>query len=39
MPTKLPPGISAATFAEAVKEFQGAVGADWVFTSEEDLDT
>ncbi len=39
MPIKLPPGISAATFAEAVKEFQAAVGADWVFTSEEDLDT
>lgn len=39
MPIKLPPGISAAAFADAVKEFQGAVGADWVFTSEEDLET
>ena len=39
MPVKLPPGISAGTFAEAVTEFQGAVGADWVFTSEEDLET
>lgn len=39
MPIKLPPGINARTFASAVKEFQGVVGADWVFTSEDDLDT
>jgi hypothetical protein len=39
MPIKLPPGISAGTHASAVREFQRVVGADWVFTSEEDLDT
>ncbi len=39
MPVKLPPGISAGTFATAIKELQGVVGAEWVFTSEEDLDT
>ncbi len=39
MPIKLPPGMSTGTFASAIKELQGAVGNDWVFTSEEDLDT
>jgi FAD/FMN-containing dehydrogenase len=39
MPKKLPPGIAAATFAAAVKAFEGVVGKEWVFTSEEDLDT
>ena len=33
----LPPGVSAERFASAVREFEEAVGKDWVFTSEEDL--
>ncbi len=33
----LPPGVSAATFAAAIKEFEAAVGKEWVFTSDEDL--
>jgi len=35
--TVLPPGLNAAEFARAVAEFKGAVGTDWVFTSDEDL--
>jgi 4-cresol dehydrogenase (hydroxylating) len=34
-----PPGISAADFASALKEFAAVVGPDWVLTSEEDLET
>jgi len=33
----LPPGVSAETFASAIKEFEAAVGKDWVFTSDADL--
>jgi 4-cresol dehydrogenase (hydroxylating) len=33
----LPPGVSAESFASAVREFEAAVGKDWVFTSDEDL--
>jgi (+)-pinoresinol hydroxylase len=33
----LPPGVSAERFASAVREFEAAIGKDWVFTSEEDL--
>lgn len=39
MPIKLPPGISARTFASAIREFQTRLGVEWVFTSEEDLET
>jgi len=39
MPKILPAGVTAASFAMAVKEFQGVVGADWVFTSDPDVDT
>ena len=35
---QLPPGVSAATFADAIKAMQSAVGAEWVFTSDEDVD-
>jgi 4-cresol dehydrogenase (hydroxylating) len=34
---QLPPGISQATFDQAVKEFQDAVGSQWVFTSDDDV--
>ena len=33
----LPPGVNARDFADAIKQFQEAVGKDWVFTSEEDV--
>jgi (+)-pinoresinol hydroxylase len=33
----LPPGVSAERFASAISEFAGAIGKEWVFTSEEDL--
>jgi 4-cresol dehydrogenase (hydroxylating) len=33
----LPPGVSAETFASALKEFEAAVGKEWVLTSDEDL--
>jgi (+)-pinoresinol hydroxylase len=33
----LPPGVSAADFASALKEFEAAVGKDWVFTAQEDI--
>ena len=34
---RVPPGVSPADFAEAIKQFEGVVGAEWVFTSEEDV--
>jgi FAD/FMN-containing dehydrogenase len=34
---KLPPGVSASDFAAAIQQFQGAVGKEWVFTSDEDV--
>jgi len=33
----LPPGVSAENFAAAIKEFEAAVGKDWVLTSDEDI--
>src|SRR5690606_22141299 len=33
----LPPGLSAAQFAGVLEELRGAVGGDWVWSSEEDL--
>ena len=34
---KVPPGVSASDFAAAIKEFEDAVGKEWVFTSDEDV--
>lgn len=34
---KLPPGVSSTDFAAALTQFEGVVGKDWVFSSEEDL--
>ena len=34
-----PPGMSEATFADGLAEMRSAVGADWVFTTPEDLHT
>jgi FAD/FMN-containing dehydrogenase len=33
----LPPGISSTVFSRALSQFEDAVGADWVFTSDEDV--
>src|SRR5690606_27531144 len=33
------PGVSAATFADALAEMRSAVGEEWVFTAPEDLNT
>ncbi|MBN4075638.1 MAG: p-cresol methylhydroxylase [SAR86 cluster bacterium] len=33
----LPPNLSEAEFAAALREFEAAVGADWVFSSDEDV--
>ena len=34
---RVPVGMSSKDFAEAVKEFSDAVGKEWVFTSDEDV--
>jgi (+)-pinoresinol hydroxylase len=34
---KIPPGVSASDFASALKQFEDAVGKEWVFTSDEDV--
>ena len=33
----LPPGVSAANFAKALKEFEAAVGKEWVITDPEEI--
>ena len=33
----LPQGISERDFARALDEFRAAVGAEWVFSSDEDM--
>ena len=35
---RLPPGMSSSDFAAAVAEFERAVGKQWVFTRDEDVD-
>ena len=35
---RIPPGLSQGDFAEALRRFEAAVGRQWVFTSDEDLD-
>ena len=35
---RYPPGVSQADFDRAVSEFEAAIGADWVFTDEADVD-
>src|SRR5579862_3446378 len=34
---RLPPRVSEADFTAALKEFEGAVGSEWVFTSDDDV--
>jgi len=33
----LPPGLAPSVFADGISEMRGIVGADWVFTSDEDV--
>jgi len=33
----LPPRVSAAQFGSAIRQFEAAIGKEWVFTSDEDL--
>jgi hypothetical protein len=35
---RVPPGVTPADFASALRAFEQVVGADWVFTSDADLD-
>jgi (+)-pinoresinol hydroxylase len=35
---KVPPGVSEADYASALSQFKQAVGEQWVFTSDSDLD-
>jgi 4-cresol dehydrogenase (hydroxylating) len=35
---RVPPKVSEATFADGISEMQSAVGAQWVFTSDPDVD-
>lgn len=35
---RYPPGVSPADFDRAVLEFEAAIGTDWVFTEEADVD-
>ena len=34
---RVPPGVSAEDFSTAISEWKAAVGKDWVFTSDEDM--
>ncbi len=34
---RVPPGVAPDDFKAALKEFEAAVGAEWVFTSDEDV--
>ena len=36
---RTPPGVSEADFATAIRQFAEAVGKEWVFTSDEDVNT
>ena len=36
---RTPPGVSAADFEKAIKQFSDAVGSQWVFTSDDDVNT
>jgi FAD/FMN-containing dehydrogenase len=36
---RIPPDVSSTDFATAIEQFEKVVGKDWVFTSDEDVDT
>ena len=35
---RVPPGVSGKDFADALRQFEEAIGKDWVFSSDEDTD-
>jgi FAD/FMN-containing dehydrogenase len=35
---RLPPGLSGKDFSDALKQFEEAIGKEWVFSSDEDVD-
>jgi (+)-pinoresinol hydroxylase len=35
---RVPPGVSGRDFSDALRQFEEAVGKDWVFSSDEDVD-
>jgi 4-cresol dehydrogenase (hydroxylating) len=35
---RVPPGLTSKNFSSALQEFEAAVGKQWVFTSDEDMD-
>jgi (+)-pinoresinol hydroxylase len=39
MPMRTPPGVSPADFSAALAQFEKAVGHEWVFTSDDDMET
>ena len=36
---RVPPGLTPADFSDALKQWEQAVGRDWVFSSDEDVET
>ena len=36
---RTPPGVSTADFEKAIKQFSDALGSQWVFTSDDDVNT
>ncbi|HEY6443372.1 MAG TPA: hypothetical protein VIY66_08545, partial [Candidatus Acidoferrales bacterium] len=34
---KVPPGVSPEDFSDALKQWEGIVGKEWVFTSDQDV--
>src|SRR5208282_4070118 len=34
---RVPPGVKPSDFADALRQFEEAVGKEWVFTSDEDI--
>ena len=39
MTMRLPPGVSSSDFSAALARLEGAVGKDWVLTSDDDMET
>jgi 4-cresol dehydrogenase (hydroxylating) len=35
---RTPPGVSASDFGAALREFEGAIGKEWVFSADADVD-
>ena len=36
---RVPPGVSPRDFDDALKKFEEALGKEWVFTSDDDINT